>query len=388
MPRLHARRGFTLIEMLVAMIILMVVMAGTIQTFRKSSILLGAQGGRLEAQQNARFAATTIDRDLRVAGVGVVAGQPLLVEADTTAIVFNADYVSRTVGDVGAVYVDTSADSNAVGVMKSVNKLQLPNISGVFYPNSTYVQPGGILSGAQTIAYYIVKDSTSAYANQYNLYRRVNATAGQIIARGIQYTAGDTIFQYFKSDTVGNLTAIPMSTLPLYHKATIHGSISDTGKYAQIDSITTVKIKLVAVYHDPHLPASTAAPTRVIRSTLVIQNAGLVNATTCGNPPLPVTVTYVTSLAGASTPFITLNWNPSGDEWGGEQDIVNYAIYRKSVAATSFGQPIASVPAGLHAYTWTDQNVASGDQWVYGVTAQDCTPSSSTMGSTGTIVVP
>ena len=54
MPRLSVRRGFTIVEVLVACILLMVVMATTIQTFRKSSDLLGGQGGRLEAQQNAR----------------------------------------------------------------------------------------------------------------------------------------------------------------------------------------------------------------------------------------------------------------------------------------------------------------------------------------------
>lgn len=385
MPRPNARGGFTLVEMLVAMMVLMILMAGTIQTFRKSSLLLAAQGGRIEAQQNGRFGVTTIDRDLRVAGVGTVPGQPLLVEADTTAIVFNVDLVSRTLGDWGSVYVDTSADSNAVGAMKSVNKLLLPGMS-VFYPNSTYVQPSGTVSGAETIAYYLSKDSTSSYANQYILYRRVNATAPQIIARGIQYTPGDTVFQYFKSDTVGNLTPIPMSSLPLYHKATIHGSISDTGKFAIVDSVTTVKVKLVAIYHDPKQPTSTVL--RTIRSTLRIMNAGLINATTCGNPPLGVTVTDSTSLAGASTPFITIMWPRSGDDGGGEQDVVSYSIYRRSTSASTFNQPIASVPAGSPTYSWTDNSVASGDQWIYGVSAQDCTPSSSPYGVTGTITVP
>lgn len=385
MSRLSARRGFTLIELLVATILLMVVMATTIQTFRKSSILLGAQGGRLEAQQNARFAVTSIDRDLRVAGVGVVPNQPMLVEADTTAVVFNVDLISRTLGDVGAVYVDTSADSNAVSAMKSVDKLLLPGMT-TYYPNSTYVQSGGAVSGAETIAYYIAKDSSSSYANEYNLYRRVNATTPQIIARGIQYTPGDTVFQYFKSDTVGNLTAIPMSSLPLYHKATIHGSIADTGKYAIVDSIRSVKVKLVAVYHDPHNPASTV--TRTIRSTLVIMNAGLVNATTCGNPPIAVAVTDSTSPVGSTSPFVTIMWPRSTDDAGGENDVENYAIYRRPDTVATFGPPIANVPAGDTTYSWTDINVASGDHWIYGVTAQDCTPSSSSFGTTGTIIVP
>ena len=385
MPTLRTRRGFTILELLVAMIILMVVMATTIQTFRKSSILLGAQGGRLEAQENARFAITSIDRDLRVAGVGVVPGQPIMVEADTTAIVFNVDLISRVLGDVGSVYVDTSADSNAVSAMKSVNKLQLPGMS-TYYPSSTYVQSGGTVSGAETVAYYIAKDSSSSYPNQYNLYRRVNATTPQVIARGIQYTPGDTIFQYFKTDTLGNLSAIPMSSLPLYHKATIHGSIADTGKFALVDSIRTVKVKFVAVYHDPHEPGSTV--TRTIRSTLVVANTGLVNATTCGSPPLGVAVTDSTSPVGSTSPFITIMWPRSTDDGGGEKDVENYAIYRRPDTVATFTQPIANVPAGGASYSWTDNSVATGDHWIYGVSAQDCTPSSSPIGATGIITVP
>jgi len=384
MPRIRARRGFTLIEVMISMMLLLVVIATTVQTFRKSSSLLAAQAGRLEAQQNARFAVTTLDRDLRVAGVGVVDGQPLLVEASNTAIVFNADIVSRVLGDVGSVYVDTSADSNAVTVMKSSNKLLLPGLS-VYYPDSTYTQAGGVRSGAETIAYYLSRDTTSSLSNEYLLYRRVNATAPSVIARGIQYSTGDTVFQYWKEDTTGRMTAIPMSTLPLYHKAMIHGSAADTGKYAMLDSIVRVTVRLQAIYNDP---TKTNVVQRPIISTIRIMNAGLINRTTCGNPPLGVTPTAVTSVVGAPVPFVTLSWSASTDDGGGERDVETYAIYRKALGATTFDQPFASIPAGSSTYTFTDNNVASGDHWIYGVSAQDCTPSSSPITQTAPVVVP
>ncbi|HUX33749.1 MAG TPA: prepilin-type N-terminal cleavage/methylation domain-containing protein [Gemmatimonadaceae bacterium] len=384
MPRLRARRGFTLIEVMISMMLLLVVIATTVQTFRKSSSLLAAQAGRLEAQQNARFAVTTLDRDLRVAGVGVVDGQPLLVEASNTAIVFNADIVSRVLGDVGSVYVDTSADSNAVTVMKSSNKLLLPGLS-VYYPDSTYVQAGGVRSGAETIAYYLSRDTTSSLSNEYLLYRRVNATAPSVVARGIQYSTGDTVFQYWKQDTTGKMSAIPMSTLPLYHKAMIHGSAADTGKYAMLDSIVRVTVRLKAIYNDP---TKTTVAQRPIISTIRIMNAGLINRTTCGDPPLGVTPTAVTSIAGAPVPFVTLSWAPSTDDGSGEKDVETYAIYRRLASATTFDQPFASIPAGSSTYTFTDNNVASGDNWIYGVSAQDCTPSSSPITQTAPVVVP
>ncbi len=384
MPRHHRRSGFTIIEVLVSMVILLVIIAVTIQTFTRSSNLLGAQGGRLEAQQNARFAMTSLDRDLRVAGVGVVQDQPLLVEAANTAIVFNVDLVSRVPGDPGAVYVDTSADSNATGVWQSVNKLLLPGLSA-YYPQSTYVSPTGVPSGAETIAYYLSPDTSASLANSYILYRRVNATTPAVIARGIVVQSTDTVFQYYKVDTTGKETVIPMSMLPLYHKATIHGSASDTGKYALVDSINMVKVTMNAVYNDPKL----GPVTRPLITKIRIMNSGLNQQISCGDPPLGVTVTDSTSPAGSPTPFVTIMWNASPDDGGGEKDVQTYTIYRAApgVSFTTV-QPFASVPAGSPSYSFTDNNVASGDQWKYGVAAQDCTPSSSPIGKTGTVVVP
>jgi hypothetical protein len=385
MSRLKPRSGFTLIELTVAMFMLMILMAGTIMTFNKSSVLLGGQSGRLEAQEGARFAVTTLDRDLRVAGVGVVDEQPLLVEAANTAIVFNADLISVTPGDPGSVYVDTSADTSMTSVMNSASKLALPELPTVFYPESTYVQSSGIRSGAETIAYYLQHDSTSSLSNEYVLYRRVNATTPEIIARSILYNTGDTVFRYFKIDTTGAVTAVPMTSLPLYHKAVIHGSAADTGKYAIVDSIMSVTATFKSFYQDPHTDSIVIRP---ITTQIRIMNAMLIRRTTCGDPPIGVTPSFTTSVAGAEVPFVQLTWNASTDDGGGENDVITYAIYRRLSSATSFDQPFASVPAGSSTYTFTDNNVSPGDSWVYGVSAQDCTPSSSSIGTTSTVVVP
>ena len=384
MPNSTNRRGFTLLEVMISMFLLLVIIATTVSTFRKSSALLAGQSGRLEAQQGARFAMTSLDRDLRVAGVGIVDIQPLLVEASNTAIVFNADLISRVPGDVGAVYVDTSADSAATTVMRSTDKLLLPGLA-VYYPDSTYAQSSGTRSGAETIAYYLSKDTTVSATNVYILYRRVNATTPQVIARNIQYNSGDTVFQYSKIDTLGHVTAIPMSSLPLYHKAMIHGSPADTGKFAIVDSIMSVTVTLKAIYNDPKTNISTVRP---LTSTVRIMNAGLVHRTTCGNPPIGVTVTATTSAVGDPAPYVKLAWGRSVDDGGGEKDVETYAVYRRLSTATTFDQPFASVPAGSASYTFTDNNVSSGDSWIYGVSAQDCTPSSSPIGTTSVVVVP
>jgi prepilin-type N-terminal cleavage/methylation domain-containing protein len=381
----RSRHGFTIIELLIAMTILLAVIAVATTTFRRSSILLAAQSGRLEAQQNARFAVTTLDRELRMAGVGVVDVQPILVEASNTAITFNVDLVSRVPGDVGAVYVDTSADTSAVSAMRSSNRITLPGLA-VTYPESTYMQPGGVISNAETISYYLVRDSSSSHTNEYLLYRRVNATAPTVVARGIRYNPTDTLFQYFKSDTLGNLQAVPMGSLPLYHKAVIHGSVADTGRYALIDSIRTVTVRLNAVYHDPRQ----GDVVRHLQTTIRILNAGLINRTTCGDPPIGPTTVGAVATPGDSVdaPYVTVSWTPSVDETGGEKDVERYALFRRPDTVSAFDQPFSSIPAGDSTYSFVDNNVQSGEHWIYGISAQDCTPMNSPIVTTGTIIVP
>ncbi|MGH7690388.1 MAG: PilW family protein, partial [Gemmatimonadaceae bacterium] len=243
MPIDATRRGFTLVELLVAMILLMVMMAVAVQTFQRSSTLLASQAGLLEAQQNARFAVMNLDRDLRVAGVGVAATQPMIVQASNTAITFNVDLVSRDSTDPAAVYIDPKADSNTTSAMRTNAKVTLPG-SAKTYPDSTYYTAAGLLSPAETISYYLAKDSTTSLSNEYILWRRVNAATPRIVARGIQFNPTDTVFQYYRETSTGAISLIPQSSLPLYHSAPVHGSPADSGSAALIDSIRSVRVKL------------------------------------------------------------------------------------------------------------------------------------------------
>ncbi len=383
MPIDASRRGFTLVELLVAMILMMVMMTVAVQTFRRSSVLLASQAGMLETQQNARFAVTTLDRDLRVAGVGVASTQPMIVQASNTAITFNVDLVSRDSTDPSAVYIDPKADSNTTSAMRTTTKVTLPG-SARTYPDSTYYTAAGLLSPAETISYYLAKDSTTSLSNEYILWRRVNAAAPRVVARGIQFNPTDTVFQYYRANDTGAVSLIPQSSLPLYHPVPVHGSLADTGSAALIDSIRSVRVKLTAVYHDPRR----GDVLRPIQATIRLLNAGLVNRTTCGQPPLGVAVTATTSMAGASSPFVKLMWGPSLDDGAGENDVDRYAIFRRPDTAATFIQPYASVPAGAASYTYIDSDVKPGDRWIYGVAATDCTPSRSSVASTGAILVP
>ena len=99
------------------MTLMLAVIGLSTQLFRKQSVAVSTQTGRLDAQQNSRFAISMLERELRVAGAGVVDEQPLLVMANTLGLTFNADLVSRDTGDMSAVYINPDADSMAADLM-------------------------------------------------------------------------------------------------------------------------------------------------------------------------------------------------------------------------------------------------------------------------------
>lgn len=379
------RPAFTLVEMLVAMSLLMAILGISTQLFRRQSAALSAQAGRTEAQQNGAFMLDVLDRDLRVAGSGVVDAQPLLVQAAPTAITINADLVTRTAGDPGAVYVDTDAEPGSAGVFSAASATTLPT-SAVVYPETTYMKAAGVPSGAETISFWISRDSTSTRSDDYVMFRRVNGLAPRVVARGIRYEPTDTLFQYFKVDTAGVLQPIAPASLPLYHSAAFHGSPSDTGAAAVIDSVRTVRVRLSSVYRD----ARGGDAVRRLDLTIHLMNAGLIHRTTCGEAPFGVSPSAVVTDTSAtvSSPYVTVSWSHALDDGGGEKDVERYAVYRRAASSTGFSEPLASIPAGAASYAFVDSDVRSGDQWIYGVAAQDCTPSSSPIGATPAVVIP
>src|SRR5579884_1270528 len=147
----RARRGFTMVELMLSVSLMLAVFGMSLQLFRNQSKSMATQSGRLSSQQNARFAIASLDRELRAAGIGVVDAQPLLVMAAPLAITFNADLVSIDTGDLGAVYIDQTADSAGVDVMRTSEKLALP-LNAKLYPDTTYMQASGVPSLAETVS--------------------------------------------------------------------------------------------------------------------------------------------------------------------------------------------------------------------------------------------
>ena len=383
------KRGFTLVEIILSLVLLMIISGAAVQFLRKQTGLVTRETSRMDAMQNAQFAGSQLDRELREAGAGVADAQPMLVQVDSLAMTFNANMVSIDTGDVRAVYQLRDADTNGTRAMLKTERTALPNSSpAVGYPDTTYTAASGVQSGAETISYYLRPDSTTLRGNDYLLFRRLNAQPPSLIARSIVRDARDTVpfFTYYTADTLNRLRPIARSLLPLYH-GIIHGAVDDTGRFALTDSVRAVRVHFVTATKDPR--AGTDA-LRTVETLVRLMNSGLLDRTSCGQPPYPTaTPTVVSSPTSAPNPkYVQVTWVRSPDDGAGEKDIERYAIFRKLSGATTFGDPISSIPSALAAtYTFTDNGVVAGQSYVYGVAAQDCTPLLSSVSPSATVTV-
>jgi hypothetical protein len=356
----------------------MIGIGAAIPFFLAQSRALTAHGGRLDAQLNINFGLDALDRELRVAGVGITSRQPLIVQAASNALTFNVDLTSNLSTDFATVYYDPDAAVNEVGLLWPANKVTLPGSSWT-YPDSVYWKNTGVPSSAETISYWVESDPQAS--GLFRLMRRANNGTPRVVSRGIKTISGDPFFRYFKLSATGALTEIAQGSLPMRHVNGWHCSPADTGASLQTDSIRLVRIKFTAVHRDPRVPDVTRVEERSIRIT----NAGLILASMCGDAPLPAGAVTV---VGQVTPQVDITWPASGDEGAGEKDVERYAIYRRPVGVATFGEPLASVAAGLPNYSFTDTNVVPGEQWIYGIAAQDCTPATSAITVSAPVVVP
>ena len=377
------RRGLTIAELLVSVSLIAVIFSIALPFFHLQARAVERQAGRFEAQLNARFAASMIDRELRSAGVGVVDDQPMIVAAHPLAVVFNGDIVGRDSLFAGAVNFDPDAPLEAVGGMRHTGQVRLPIVNRM-YPDCTYVQAaGGARTNAETIAFWLSQDSTSGRADQYVLFRRANAAAPEMVARGIVVQPGQRVFRYFRADSTGALREI--DSLPAVHAAPLHGSPADTARSALADSVRVVRLQLVARSYDRRTRRETLD---TVRTSVRLANAGLLRRRTCGEAPLASAsaLSAVRVWVGGRAE-VRLAWGASADEGAGERDVERYAVFRRRLGDIGFGEPLTSVVAGQSGYVHTDTQVEAGAAYVYGVAAQDCTPQLSSIVQSSVVAI-
>lgn len=368
------RYGFTLVELLITLTVTAVVLGSMVSFFASQSRGSRMADTRIEAVQRARFAGELLRREMSLAGSGIPNAQPMVVYAGPNDFVFSADLTSNTPGDRVAVYYDPSAPVTETEGADS-GSITLPN--GQPYPQAWYGS-GGLPGPAETVRFSFVDEGGSRYA----LVRSVNGVTADTLLRGLMKDGTQDFFTYEAMDVNGGLRAIGSG--PVWHAAAIHGSPADTAGSALADSVKLVHLRFKIAVRARH-------PDQVVEQPYAIgislKNAGLIQNASCGDAPV---LGVVPAAAVSVSPLqVTITWPPATDERSGERDVYQYTLYRSTVGGGT-PRPIASIPpdANLATYTYIDTDVESSTTYIYLLGATDCTPTQSSLGSTGPVTIP
>jgi prepilin-type N-terminal cleavage/methylation domain-containing protein len=377
----HRRPGFSLFEMLVALTLFGGLMTVALSVVNQQVKTFNNGSAGADAAQQLRFSMSVLDKHIANVGAGVPNGQPQVVYADTNVVVFNTNWMSNIGGDPFSVNVDSTMPNNWVMAVPQSRAFTIPT-TAIVYPDTTYLD-GLALSPAETVTFWFALDGSTPATNDYVLWRQVNDQTPEMVARNLLRPARGPFFRYYRhiNPVSGSqrMDTVPASWLPLRHTAPIHGSATDTGVLARVDSVRAID---VAFQTSDNLPAPYTR-TYSLSRTVALPNAGKEIRKTCGDGPLlqgSVNFTLVDTVV-ATKRQLALKWQPSVDEYSGEQDVQRYVIWRDTVlfAMGVVRDPFLSVAAGDTAYLYLDATVDTTKTYFYALAAQDCTPSLSNL---------
>jgi type II secretory pathway pseudopilin PulG len=377
----HNERGFTLVELLIAMTLTVAVMGVAFSLFRSQSHFFGTDQQRYDEMQNARAALEGAQRVIRTMGAGVPNSQPVLVYADNNALAFNTDYVEQdTVDTRWAAYFNAEAPLAETFAWDVANATVIPT-TAYTYPTQNYTLGSGDPSPAETEMLYFSPDSSTARSDDYILWQRVNAGTPVLVARNIlPHPNGKPFFQYLQRRTLASgdtLIIEPTANLPLERRVLIAGlSSTDSANYVRPDSVRAVQINIRFTNGE----SGSLERFRDVQTTIQTPNNGIPQPTVCGRPPLaPASFTVVDTIPGSGRLWFT--WARSVDQDAGEQDVLQYILYRKLQAGATWASPLIVVRriSGQTSYSTEIAGNTPGTAYTFGVSAQDCTPSESTI---------
>jgi prepilin-type N-terminal cleavage/methylation domain-containing protein len=396
-PSLRRRRGFTLAEVMIALVLFGVVSGAAV-----AFLLSQTQGYRAIASQqtevqSGRFTRDLLRMELRTAGTNVTDVQPILVAANDSVIAFNTDLLTNDLDSssfTGSVYVDTYASSADVGALPVSSAITIPGTSpGVTYPLQDYTAVEGTVGPAELVIFRFVRDTTSTNASDVMITRQVNNRPPEIIATGLR-RAGTTPFlrywydpnRYFNT-TVG-LDTVPRAWLPLAKTVAARGVAPDTGVAvtARIDQVRAVEVN-----YRLGRGSGEGSQTEPVRYLVAMPNtAAPRQSRACGRPP--IAPASITATWNADSSAVFLSWPKATDDGGGESDAVRYVLWRQIVGAGSWGESLAGIStvAGSTTYSYRDGGVEEGlgRSYRYALAVQDCTPNVSSLTTSATVVVP
>lgn len=348
-----AKRGFTLVEILVAMGLTLAVFAITLPFLRVQTRALGLNAGRLDAEQIARYAQRAIDQDLRLAAAD--AGQPLLVLAAPMAISFNANLIAADTTDPNAVEIDAAAATTLTDSWRLADAAVLPLTARAF-PTQDYFDADSVLSRNETISYFLHPDTVTGQSELYVLYRRVNARDSVQIVRSLHVPADSAFFSYHRPVS-GTLARIAAARLPLFWDSTA------------IDSVQVIGIRAAGFYRNK------TTGTEVIRTVpwrTSIPNARGRTPLGCPGTPGAASAVGQDKEDDQDGYRVEIEWNASADDGTGTEQVTHYLVGQRLEAATVW-RVIAAVPArGTSSYRWDHHLPSLTGSVKYGIRAIGC----------------
>ena len=389
------RRGFTLAEVMVALVVFGVVMTAAFSFLLSQSRGFRSMATRTAQIQNGRFGRDIMRQELRTAGTNVTDIQPMLVYASDSVFAFNSDLTTNRLDSAqftGAVYVDAFATNAEVGAMPLGSATTIPGSApGFTYPLAEYSSIGGTTGEAETVIFRFTRDTTSQNAADVMLVRQVNGSTGEIIATGLRKSGTIPFFRYWYDPSRYNtaltdLDTVPRGWLPLVKAVVARGMTPDTGT---APSTRIDQIRGVEVTYEPSRPVGGQAS--VVRYTVPLPNTAVDRqARACGRPP--IVPTAPNAMWRADSNAVMLSWPRAVDDGSGETDAVRYVVWRRITGAAIWGAPLVSVSAvgGTVTYRYKDGGVdrGFGRNYQYGIAVQDCTPNLSNLAASASVVVP
>ncbi len=379
--RLRATAGFSIIELLIAMTLAVGIAGAAYSLFRSQSRGFSDNVDRFDTIQNARSAMEESERVIRTMGAGTPNNQPMLVYGANDVLAFNTDYIEAdTVDTRWATYFNPDTPTEETEAWTGANATVIPN-SSYTYPDSTYHLGNGSLSPAETYIFYIEGDASTLRTDDYILYQRVNNGAPDIVARNIlAHPNGKPFFEYLMQRTLvsgDTLISAPSGVIPLIRRPLIAGiSSTDSADYVRPDSVRAVRMN----FRLTNGQTGAGERFRDVTSTIEVPNNGVPLPTVCGRAPLqPGSLTVVDTVAGSGRLWFT--WSNSPDQDAGENDVLQYILYRRLVGAPGWADALVVVRAesAKTSYMVEIANNAPGTAFTFGISAQDCTPSQSTI---------
>lgn len=363
MPMGPRRPGFTLVEIIVAMTLTLLVFAITLPFVRAQTRSLGSTAGRLDADQVARFAQRTIDRDLRVAVSDP--GQPLIVYAGELGISFNANLLARDTLDPAALEVDATADSSLTEAWRTANAAVLP-LTTTIYPTVNYTDADGLASKVETISYFLHPDTISGRSDVYVLYRRVNARDSVQMVRGIHVPDDSSFFTYFTT-VADTLAPIAVGSLPLLWTA------------PALAQVRAVGIRAGGFYRNRQVAEDVI---RTVHWRTMLTNAPRAVEATCATTPAVATSVGLSKQTGtgSNSYHVRVTWTGSSDDAGGTTDVTHYVVFARYNTTPVLWERLGSVPAQrVSGYRYDHYMPRYNGSVRYGVTAVNCAGLSSTV---------